>query len=129
MAYSVLDEAKKDRISTRISSLIHTNAVVYDSLQIHKEITALLDRAKGLDDATKSQYLRDTVAPLLQKQVIMLKEQSRLFCQSGRLYLFAPLPDITFFERAVHLSAMMVMNVAVAPTGWLFLRIYHRSDS
>lgn len=121
-----LDKALKSRIAKQLSAAIDLRVACTDAFQNHQKLAAASQRAVRMDAATRSRYLRGTVAGLVQEQLALEEEKSRLNWQASKLAIFAPWRETTLFRRVVNLSALIVTDGVVSSLVRYQLKRYHR---
>jgi hypothetical protein len=122
-----MDEPLKSRITKRLSAMIDLRVASTDAMQSYKKLAAASQRAANMNAETKSRYLRDTVAGLVQEHLAMEREKSRLNSQICKLAVFAPWREAAISERVVSLSALIVVQGLVSPLARFQLGRYYQS--
>lgn len=127
MADPFLEEGRKSRAMKQFSAVLELSVAGVRSDQGHEKLSAAWKRAAELDATTKPGYLKGTVVGLVQEQLAMEREKSRLGWQTYKLYLFAPWEEATLSERVVNLSLLVSANGFRLPLVRLILWLRYRS--
>jgi hypothetical protein len=123
MANPNLDGSQKDRNSKRFAAVIDLNAGVLKAQRHSKELADASKRVREMDSETKAEYCKSTLLNLAQKQLAINREVSGLSWRASMLCVFAPWEDVTLFERAVKLSALVSVHGLQLPLQRGLLRL------
>jgi hypothetical protein len=99
-----LDESQKHRITVRLVAELDSDTAIHKADGLARRISEAVDRAKRSSKGAPRNRAQEVVRKMELEEYKLKKNVKELRWQACKLYLYAPLGDVTFSERRARLA-------------------------